>query len=161
MKEIQKIRKELNDIITNTVRPLRANLDELLNNEAKKICPFSIGDEITLDNGKKGIINEITYYSLDYQFSKFNEFDGLSDLFENDNIDDSYSYEIDNKEFSITWRISGLRMIKNNTEVGKVVFHDISPVDFDVDKDNLTVTRKKLNAMIDNADFITDFLELK
>lgn len=161
MEEIQEIRKKLNDIITNTVRPLREQLDELLNNEAKKICPFSIDDEITLDNGKKGVVKMITYYSLDYKFSKFNEFDGFSNLFETDNIDDYYAYEIDNKEFSITWRISGLRMIKNNTEVGKVVFNDISPVAFDVDNENMTVSRKKLNTMVDNADFITDFVELK
>lgn len=158
MNEIQQLRKELTNLIANKIKPMRQRLDELLNSEAEKLCPFKIGDIITLDNGKKGQIMEIKYYSIDYEFYK----DESNDFFNNyietvDDIHYTYSYSIDNKSFSITWEISGLRLIKNDTEVGKIRFIGINPAYYIIDKEEKKVTRKNLNHFISDGSDIFSF----
>ena len=158
MNEIQKLRKELTDLIANKVKPMRKELDDLLNKEAEKLCPFSVDDIITLENDKKGKITEIKYYSIDYDFYKDENNEFFNNYIETqDDIHYVYSYSLDNKDFSITWEISGLRMIKNNTEVGKVRFIGINPAYFLVDKENMKVTRKNLNHFITDSSDIFSF----
>ncbi|NTW73100.1 MAG: hypothetical protein HGA49_12785 [Eubacteriaceae bacterium] len=151
MNQIQELRKELTDFIINRVKPIRDRLDELLNEEAKKICPFSINDIIILDNGKEGIIKEINYYSLNYDFSDNKFIDKFSNYLEVDEIEYKYAYTVDNKKFSITWNISGLRMRKDGTE-GKKIFTDINPVSHIIDKHSKIVKQKDLNDYTGNTD---------
>ncbi|MDD3107233.1 MAG: hypothetical protein PHP65_05500, partial [Bacilli bacterium] len=110
--KIQNIRKKLNNLLLKEVIPLRDEIHLLLKKEAVHICPFNLNDIITLENGKKGIITEIDYYSLDYKFyaDKF-----ISYSFKDDDILPEYliDYSFDDKKFSITWEISGLRLRKN------------------------------------------------
>ncbi|PKQ60558.1 hypothetical protein BZG02_19020 [Labilibaculum filiforme] len=151
--EIQETRARLKKIILEDVKPIRKKLDGLLNEQAVLLCPFKIDDIITLDNGKKGIIKEISHHSLNYDFMPSEEFE-FFDKF--DEITSIYAYSLDDKEFTITWQCSGLRMIQNDTVVGKVTFSDISPDKFDIDVDNKKVTQKSLNSLVDNIDFLTD-----
>lgn len=152
MNEIQKVRKELTHLIVNKIKPLRQKLDDLLNREAEKLCPFKLEEIITLDNGKKGKIKEIRYYSIDYEFYEDEDSREFSAQFL-DKLDDihyKYSYSLDDKKFSITWEISGYRMIKNNTEIGKTRFVGINPAHFIIDVPNKSISRKNL------PDFISD-----
>lgn len=157
-KQIQESRAELNKIILEKVKPLRAKLDKLLKEEAVRLCPFKIEEIITLDNGRKGKITNIDYYSLNYNFGEPLEFSFMNRV---DEINYIYAYRVDDKDFSITWKISGLRMIQNDTVVGKVPFIDITPERYNVDIINKKVTQKPLNDFIDNLDFLSDFAELK
>lgn len=113
-----------------------------------------VGEIITLDNGKKGIIKEINYHSLNYDFDKDEEFDFIERF---DDIEYIYAYMLDDKEFSITWSMSGLRMIKNGTEEGKVSFRDISPDMFEIDIANKSIKRKSLNSLVADDEFLTNF----
>ena len=149
--EIQETRAKLKKIILEEIKPIRKKLDDLLNEQAKLLCPFKIDDLITLDNGKKGIIKEISYHSLNYDFMPQEDFEFF------DEITSIYAYSSDDKEFSITWQCSGLRMIQNDNVVGKVKFSEISPDRFNIDIDNKKVTQKSLNSLVDNMDFLTDF----
>lgn len=161
MNEIQKLRKDLAALIENDVIPMREKLDRLLNEEAEKICPFKIGEIIELDNGKKGTIKKINYHSLDYKFPKMDE-EFCSDFFPKvDNIDYIYAYQVDNDSFSITWEISGVRMIKENKKEGKIPFRGISPISYKVDTKNKKVSRKKLKAFLDREEFYTEFSPIK
>ena len=161
MDEIQKLRKDLAALIKGKVIPMREKLDKLLNEEAEKICPFNIGEIIELDNGKKGTIKKINYHSLDYEFPKMDE-DFYSDFLPKvDNIDYIYAYQVDDDSFSITWEISGVRMIKDDTEEGKIPFRGISPISFEIDVKNKKVSRKKLKAFLDGEEFYTEFSPIK
>lgn len=151
---IQETRAKLKQLILEEVKPARKKLDDLLNQEAEKLCPFAIDDIITLDNGKKGMIKEIKYHSLNYDFMEDNEFD-LIERF--DEIEYIYAYILDDREFSITWSISGLRLINNETEVGKIPFRDISPDMFEIDIPNKIVNRKTLNKLVADEDFLSNF----
>lgn len=151
---IQDTRAELKKIIVEQVKPMRAKLDNLLKEEAKRICPFEEDEIITLDNGKKGIIKEIDYRSLNYDFGNDNEF-SLSEKM--DDVDYVYAYIFDEKEFSITWKLSGLRMIINGTEIGKVPFSGISPDRFNIDVTSKTISQKPLKDLLDNMDWFSDF----
>lgn len=153
-KEIQEARAKLKQLILDEVQPMRKMLDDLLNKEAERLCPFAVGDIIILDNGKKGIIKEIGYYSLNYDFDESEEFDFIERF---DDIEYIYAYMLDDKEFSITWSMSGLRMINNGTEEGKVRFKDISPDMYEIDIANKTVKRKTLNSLVADEDFLTNF----
>lgn len=155
MNEIQRLRKELAILIKEKVKPLKQELDNLLVNEAIRLCPFSIGDVIILDNGKKGIINNIDYYTLDYDF-KLEHDHAYPDFFPKQecDIDYKFAYQIDDGQFSITWKFSGLRMIQNDTKVGKTSFTDINPVNYLIDKENKSVKSKNLNEYIDNVESI-------
>ncbi|TVZ49870.1 hypothetical protein [Olleya sp. Hel_I_94] len=159
---IQKLRKELTELINEKIKPIRNELDENLNNVAKKICPFKINDIITLDNGKKGKITEIKYFSLDYPFYKSEDEQETYDFFNtnNDEIDYGYAYKVDDKEFSITWEINGFRMRKNDTEVGKVRFVGISPVNYRIDVENKIITEKPLSDFV-NPEYLFDVDDLK
>jgi len=140
---IQAIRKELAALIEHQVKPLKRQLEDLLNAEAIRLCPFSIGDIITLDNGKLGQITTIKYLSLDYSLSEDDDLYQLFPKVECD-IDYKFAYEIDNAKFSITWNISGFRMIKNNTKVGLTSFVDINPSHYLIDKETKSVKKKIL-----------------
>ena len=156
--DIQKTRLELKNIILEQVKPTREKLDALLNEQAAILCPFEIGEELVLDNGKKGKITEITYHSLDYDFLETEDFDFIDKY---DEMLSTYAYSLDDKNFSITWQCSGLRMIKNDTEVGKVTFNGISPDRFEVDVENKSVKIKRLKFLVDNEYFLSDFSDLK
>ncbi|MEE4000986.1 hypothetical protein V1T75_11625 [Tenacibaculum sp. FZY0031] len=159
---IQYLRKELTDLINNKVKPIRKELDELLILQAEKICPFKIGDIITLENGKKGKITEINYHSLDYDFYENEDENEFYSKFLNklDVIEYQYAYEVDNKPFSITWKISGLRMIKKNTEVGKISFCGITPIDFLIHEKEKRIKSKPLNEYM-TFDSLTEFENIK
>lgn len=162
IKEIQLLRKELNDIITNKVIPKREKLNNLLSEQAKLICPFKLDDIITLNNGKKGIIKEIKYHSIDYEFNE--NIDQENDFYPSfintlDEIEYKYAYFVDNKEFSITWSISGFRMKNKNTEIGKISFRDITPVNYIIDKKNKSVKEKPLSGYM-GLDELTLFNEI-
>lgn len=163
MNEIQKVRKELTHLIVNKVKPLRQQLDDLLNKEAEKLCPFKLDEIITLDNGKMGKIAEIKYYSMDYDFYEDEESRDFSEMFLDklDDIQYKYSYSLDDKKFSITWEISGYRMIKNNTEVGKTRFVGINPAHFIIDKANKSISRKNLQDYITDPDHLLFMDDLK
>jgi|GEM_PF-2560581 len=161
IEQIQNLRKELSDLIVKKVRPTREKLDKLLQEQAHKICPFKINDIITLNNGKKGIITEINYHSLDYNFAEEeqNEFD--TDFIHKVNeIEYRFAYSVDKEEFSITWSISGFRMKNNDTEVGKIRFQGISPIHFIVNKEEMTITDKPLSKYM-NLNDMTIFNEIK
>ncbi|NOU60809.1 hypothetical protein [Marinifilum caeruleilacunae] len=153
-KEIQEARAKLKQLILDEVKPMRKKLDDLLNKEAERLCPFAVGDIIILDNGKKGIIKEINYYSLNYDFGEGEEFDFIERF---DDIEYIYAYMLDDKKFSITWSVSGLRMINNGTEEGKVPFRAISPDKYEIDISNKIVKRKTLNGLVADEDFLTNF----
>jgi hypothetical protein len=151
MNEIQNLRKELTEIIINQIKPKRDKLDKLLNKEAERLCPFSINDIITLENGKRGIITEINYYSLDYPFFVNKFTDTFDRYLEVDEIEYKYAYSVDNKTFSITWNISGLRL-KNDGTPGKIKFIDINPINYNINKKSKSVKHKDLNDYMSNAD---------
>lgn len=154
IKKIQGLRKEINNHIINYIIPKRKELDKLLNEQAKSLCPFCIGDIITLPNNKKGVVKEIKYYSLDYLFEENESNDiFMSDLFNKvDELEYTFAYKVDDCEFSITWMISGLRMIKNDSGIGKIPFSDISPIDYIIDKKKKTVKEKPLKSYMDISD---------
>jgi uncharacterized protein YkvS len=161
---IQCLRKELTDLINDKIKPIRTELDELLKAQAKNVCPFKIGDIVTLENGKKGKIEEINYHSLDYSFYE-NEDESENDFYSTfvnslDIIDYQYAYEVDNKSFSITWKISGLRMIKKDTKVGKIRFSGITPINFIIHEKEKRIEAKPLNEYM-NLDSITNFENIK
>jgi len=143
VEKIQAIRKELVTIIEHRVKPLKRQLEDLLIAEAIRLCPFSIGDIITLDNGKLGQITKIKYLSLDYGLSEEDDLYQFYPKVECD-IDYKFAYEIDNSKFSITWNLSGFRMIKNNTKAGLTSFVDINPAYYLIDKENKSVKKKIL-----------------
>ena len=156
--KIQTLRKELTDLINNRINPIKEELDELLNEQAKNICPFKIGDIIILENGKKGKIEQINYHSLNYSFYENEDEDDFYSSFTNKlEVDDyQYSYEVDDKSFSITWKISGLRMIKKDTEIGKIRFSGITPIHFIIHEKDKRIEAKQLtDYMSDNS--ITHF----
>lgn len=155
LNDVQKTRIELTKIINEKVKPLRKKLDNFLNVEAEKICPFKLNEIITLDNGKKGQITEIKYFSLDY---KLRENENYQNFYVVDEISYIYAYIVDDQEFSITWEISGLRMIDKGNKVGKIPFV-IKPLHYNVDKINKKVTPKQLNDQTID-DFITIFPKL-
>lgn len=163
MNAIQKARKELTHLIVNKVKPLRQHLDHILNIEAEKLCPFKLNEIITLDNGKMGKIAEIKYYSMDYDFYEDEESKDFSEIFldKPDDINYKYSYCLDDKKFSITWEISGYRMIKNNTEVGKTRFVGINPAHFIIDEANKSIIRKNLSDYITEPDHLLFLDDLK
>ena len=146
---IQNLRKEINTLLTNKLFPLRSEFKSMLKNEAIRLCPFKIDDVITLDNGKKGIIKDIDYYSLDYEFNEnkfipsYSDYDVLPEYL--------FDYSLDNNNFSITWEISGLRL-KKNGKVGKISFVGISPMDYIIDKENKTVKSKGLRNYMDDRE---------
>lgn len=152
IKKIQSLRKEINNHITNYIIPKRKELDKLLNNQAKSLCPFCIGDIITLPNNKKGVVKEIKYYSLDYALEENEGNEFTNDLFKVDELEYIYAYKVDNSEFSITWMVSGLRMIKNDSEIGKIPFFDISPINYIIDKKKKVVKEKPLKSYMDISD---------
>jgi len=149
IEKIQETRKELFRVIEEKVKPLKQKLDDLLNKEAIRICPFSIGDVIELENGKLGKIQRISYYSLDYPFSIQYDFPDMPQL--EFDINYRFAYEIDNAKFSITWNMFGVRMIQNGTKEGKVPFSDINPKDYIIDTQNNRVSRKQLLSYLDNV----------
>jgi hypothetical protein len=158
MDEIQRLRKEIIDIFDNQIRPKRERLDELLNIEAEKICPFSKGEIIILDNGKKGVIKEITYHSLNFEsLNQENNF--IANDLNVDKIDYIYTYSIDNNKISITWNISGIRLNKDNNP-GKNRFVDINPVNFIIDEKNKSVKHKDLNDYM-GKEHISNFDSIK
>jgi len=149
LKLIQNLRKKLNSLLINKVIPLRDELQMMLKNEAERICPFNVDDIITLDNGKKGIVKEIDYYSLDYEFyyEQFNLPSSHNDIIS----EELFDYSLDNKRFSITWQISGLRL-KKSGDIGKISFAYISPVNYIIDKENKIVKSKNLNDYMANQE---------
>lgn len=158
--KIQALRKELVSMIEHKVKPLKRKLEELLIAEAVRLCPFSIGDIITLDNGKLGKITTIKYKSLDYGFQEDEE--DLYSFFPKDVTDIEYrfAYEIDDRKFSITWSISGFRMIQNNTKPGLTRFVDINPAYYLIDKENNSVRRKNLDSYLTNIDDLLSISKL-
>lgn len=155
--KIQSLRKELNEIIINQFEPVRKELEELLKQEAQNICPFKIGEIITIGNGKKGKITDIDYHSLDYEFyitdenkDFYNDFKHKLDISEY-----SFVYKVDNKAFSITWQISGIVMINNGLEEGKRKFI-ITPVEYLVDENN-KILEPKPPTKIMQSDMTTFF----
>jgi hypothetical protein len=156
---IQQSRRELKKLILEQVIPAREKLDNLLNEEAKRICPFKIEDVITLDNGKKGVIKEIKYFSLDYEFR--NEIDNeFSNFIQGlDDIGYLYAYIVDDKKFSITWSISGLRL-KKNGDVGQVTFSNLSPDRYLVDVAGKRISAKPLKDLVGIDSFLTNFSEI-
>lgn len=157
--KIQETRAKLKKVIVESVKPIRAELDNLLKEEAQRLCPFKIDEVIVLENGKKGIIGDIDYHSLNYFFRRDDDFTFAGQM---DDVDYVYAYELDEKEFSITWKISGLRMINNGNEIGKVPFRDISPDRYNIDIKNKTVSQKPLSDFLANTlDFMTDFSDIK
>lgn len=143
VEKIQSIRRELAALVEHQVKPLKQQLEDLLIAEATRLCPFSIGDIITLDNGKLGQITTIKYLSLDYGFSENEDTYNFLPKVECD-IDYKFAYKVDDAKFSITWNISGFRMIKNNTKVGLTSFVDINPVFYLIDKEAKSVKKKIL-----------------
>jgi hypothetical protein len=153
--KIQETRAKLKKLILEQVKPIRTELDNLLKEEAARLCPFCVNDIITLENGKTGKINAIDYHSLNY-LARESEFSFMNSVM--DEIDYIYAYVLDDKEFSITWKISGLRMINNGTEEGKIPFRDISPDRYNIDIVTKTVIPKKLNDYLtNNLGFLTNF----
>jgi hypothetical protein len=154
---IQDLRRELTKIIVEQIKPMREQLDSLLNLEAEKLCPFKLGEVITLGNGKKGQINEIHYHSLEVNYSK--EKEPYYEFLPNTKIDELeylYAYQLDQDEFTITWEISGMYMIQHNSVPGKIRFYGINPANHIVDKDNKSVSVKNLNQLIgDSSDLFT------
>lgn len=148
--KIQNLRKELTELITDKIKPIRKELDELLKIEAQRICPFKKGDIITLENGNKGEITHIDYHSLDYEFyiNEENKSFYLDFINKVDVTEYIYAYKVDNKKFSITWKISGKKMINNGSETGKRNFKDITPADFLIDEQNKKITPKPLPAIM-------------
>lgn len=145
MSKIQKLRHELTKLIQEQIIPMRDRLDELLNKEAEKICPFKKGEIIILDNGKKGKITDINYLSLNYDFAiDENDVDLVNYLPKLDEIEYKWAYLVDNKKFSITWKISGFRLNKED-KVGKLQFVNINPISYLIDKDEKKVTKKSLS----------------
>ena len=159
--KIQSLRRELTDLINNRINPIKEQLDKLLNEQAKNICPFKIGDVIILENGKRGKIEEINYHSLNYTFYKNEDENDLYSGYTNKlDVDDyQYSYEVDDKSFSITWKISGLRMIKKDTEIGKIRFNGITPIDFIINEKDKRIEAKALNDYM-SANSITHFEDI-
>ncbi|MDV7698700.1 hypothetical protein N6B72_17380 [Chryseobacterium soli] len=142
--KIQSLRKELTDLIINQFEPIRKQLDELLKLEAQRICPFNVGDIITIENGRKGKITDIDYHSLDYEFYINDENKNFyEDLKHKLDINEyKFVYRVDNKPFSITWKISGIKMRNKGLEVGKRKFNNITPVDYLVDENNKMIESK-------------------
>lgn len=159
MSEIQELRLALTKLIQEQIIPMRDRLDELLNKEAEIICPFKKGEIIILDNGKKGKITDINYLSLNYDFATDeNEVDFFNYLPKLDEIEYKWAYLVDNKKFSITWKISGFRLNKED-KVGKLRFVNINPISFLIDKDEKKVTTKSLSEYM-GQDNITLFEEI-
>jgi hypothetical protein len=153
MTEIQELRKELTKIIQNHVIPMRDKLDLLLNKEAVKICPFAINDTITLENGKQGIVTEIKYLSLDYEFATDSENEMFDFLPKMDEIEYKYAYSVDDKTFSITWTISGFRLNKDG-EIGKVKFVGINPINYIINKEEMKISRKQMQNYMTQDNFL-------
>lgn len=144
MSEIQELRHTLTKLIHEQIIPMRDRLDVLLNKEAEIICPFKKGEIIILDNGKKGEITDINYLSLNYDFSTDENALGIFDYSPKlDEIEYKYAYLVDNKQFYITWKISGFRLNKED-KVGKLRFVDINPISFLINKVEKKVTKKSL-----------------
>ena len=112
-----------------------------------------------MDNGKKGVVTEISYFSLNYDFSD-NEFeDAFGDFSKVDDIEYVHAYSVHNKEFSITWNISGLRLKKDN-KPGKLRFVGINPMNFIINKQSKSVKQKDINDYMGQND-ISIFDEIK
>jgi len=156
VEKIQALRKELSQLIEQKVKPLKKELDDLLTMEAIRLCPFEIGEIITLDNGKKGKINAINYFTLDYGLSLSEDFMDYLPKPECD-IDYKFAYEIDNAHFSITWNISGFRMIQNETKVGRVAFVNINPTNHLIDKERKSVKCKYVEHLVGDISDMTIF----
>lgn len=163
IKEIQILRRELNNLISNQIIPKREKLNMLLNEQAELLCPFKTNEIITLNNGKKGIITEILYHSIDYDFNEnVDEENNFYSDFVNklDEIEYKFAYNLDDKEFSITWSISGFRMKNKDTEIGKISFGNITPINYIVDVKNKSIKDKPLKGYMD-LDELTIFKDVK
>lgn len=154
IKLAQELRKKINLIVSTQVRPMREKYHKTLTEIAELLCPFKAEDIVILPNGKKGIITQVDYTSLDYEFQEeFGEVLGISTLTKDD-FNYLFSYTEDNKKFDLTWKISGLRL-KKNDKPGLVRFSDLSPLYHIIDVQNNKISDKPMSAFMgsDNIAF--------
>lgn len=148
LKYAQKLREEVNNIVISVVKPKREEYIKTLNEIADLLCPFNVNEIIILPNGKKGIINKISYLSLDYEFQEsIRESMGYPGLQEDD-FDYLFSYVVDKKKFAITWQISGFRL-KKDAKPGLISFKELSPIYHNIDAHKKEIKNKPLSNFMD------------
>lgn len=128
-KQIVEKKQLINNIYEQQLFPAKEKLIELMNEGAKLMCPYKIGEKIEFENEKQGMINGITYFSIDFFLSSF----GIPPATvlhydEAETFDHSQAITIDynQKEFSFTWEIHGV-MINKDGKPGKLKFIPKNP----------------------------------
>jgi hypothetical protein len=128
-KEIISKKEQINNIYFSKLIPAKNELLKLMDIAAKEICPFTIGDRIFFENEKEGVIQNISYFSIDFFMSNLGTSPANKLNFnEADTFDYSQAVKIEYnlEKFSFTWQIEGV-MINKDGKPGRRIFLPKNP----------------------------------
>lgn len=146
-------KRQINQIYKEQLFPAKEDLEQLMNEAAKAICPFKIGERVEFENGKQGEIVNITYFSMDFFSYSYNMPPATKHTYEKpETFDPSRTIviEFEQTEFSFTWQIEGV-MIKKDGSPGKRNFVPKNP--FENKIEGHKIYERTLINFLENGEF--------